>query len=295
MTIRHLRIFQAVCEYGTTTAAASALHLSQPSVSTAIKEMEESYGVAFFDRIGNRLCLTSAGEKLLQYAIQLLSLFDQMEDEIRSADTHSVLRVGSSITIASCRLPGLIKSMKSRYPQLQAEVWVGNSSEVSQKVLENQLDIGMIESMPNDENLFGQQFSHDELVFLCSPDNPLAQKTDISPSMLTDKQFLLREDGSAARELVEAMLMSATGVEPHIVWKSSSNQVIVKAAKAGLGIAVLPNILVQHEIEKGELSAFTVAGISPKRPYYIIRHKHKNMTVPMKELWSSCVDGKDGD
>lgn len=293
MTIRHLRIFQAVCENGTTTAAASALHLSQPSISTAIKEMEESYGVVFFDRIGNRLCLTSTGEKLLQYAAQLLSLFEQMENEIKSAETHSVLRVGSSITIASCRLPGLIKNLKSRYPQLRTEVWVGNSGEVSQRVIDNQLDIGMIESVPNDENLFGEQFSHDELVFLCSPENPLAHKTDVAPSVLADKPFLLREDGSAARELVAALLMSATGVEPHIVWKSSSNQVIVKAAKAGLGIAVLPNILVQHEVRKGELSTFTVAGISPKRPYYIIRHKHKHMTAPMKELWSSCVDDKD--
>ena len=102
MTLRHIRIFLAVCENGNnTTRAARALYLAQPAVSRAVAELEEYYGVRLFDRIGRRLYLTEAGRRMWEYAVHICGLFDDLEKGLRGWDEQGVLRVGASITIGS--------------------------------------------------------------------------------------------------------------------------------------------------------------------------------------------------
>lgn len=98
MTLRHIRIFLAVCENGNnTTRAARALYLAQPAVSRAVAELEEYYGVRLFDRIGRRLYLTEAGRRMWEYAVHICGLFDDLEKGLRGWDEQGVLRVGASI------------------------------------------------------------------------------------------------------------------------------------------------------------------------------------------------------
>ena len=100
MTIRHMIIFRTVCENGyNSTKAAEVLHMTQPAVSLAIKELEQYYGVHLFDRIGRRLQITDAGQHFLQYAIHISDLFSDMETRLRDWDSKGVLRIGASITI----------------------------------------------------------------------------------------------------------------------------------------------------------------------------------------------------
>lgn len=111
MTLRHMIIFRAVCENGyNSTKAASALHITQPAVSLAIKEIEQYYGVQLFDRIGRRLQITSAGQHFLQYAIHISDLFSDMETGFRDWDSKGIIRIGASITIGSQFLPNYVKS-----------------------------------------------------------------------------------------------------------------------------------------------------------------------------------------
>ena len=109
MTLRHLRIFTAVCETGSMTAASERLFIAQPSISLAISEMEEYYGVKLFDRISRKLYLTDSGRRALQYARHIIDLMDEMEQGMKNADTVGRRRVGTSITIGSYLLPGYVK------------------------------------------------------------------------------------------------------------------------------------------------------------------------------------------
>ena len=101
MTIRHMKIFVAVCRQGSVTGAAQALYLAQPSVSLAIRELEEYYGVRLFDRISRRMQLTQEGRQMFSYASHIVSLFDEMEQSIKNWDSLGTLRVGSSISFSS--------------------------------------------------------------------------------------------------------------------------------------------------------------------------------------------------
>ena len=106
MTIRHLKIFLSVCENSFhTTKAAEELHMTQPAVSLAIKELEQHYGVILFDRIGRRLKITEAGQRLMEYSSHIISLFDDMEKGMKDWDSFGIIRIGASITIGSQFLP----------------------------------------------------------------------------------------------------------------------------------------------------------------------------------------------
>ena len=128
MTIRHINIFLAVCEAGeNTTKAAELLHMSQPAVSLAIRELEDYYGVALFDRIGRRLCITEAGKRFWEYASHISTMFDDMEKTLRDWGHLGVLRVGASITVGSRFLPGYVKTFLSQHPGLEIRAQIAST------------------------------------------------------------------------------------------------------------------------------------------------------------------------
>ena len=287
MTLRHLRIFLAVCQEGSTTAAAEKLYIAQPTVSVAIRELEEDYNIKLFDRIGRRLFLTHAGEQMRSYAQHIVSLLDEMEDRSRDWEETGTLRLGSSITIATVLLPGLVKELQERYSKLRVEVMVWNSDTVEAALLNNEIDMGFIEGECHSSKLTDILMGGDELVFLCPPGHPFAGKT-VSADALAGEDFLFREKGSAGRDLVESTL-KARGVEVHPIWQSISTQTLLSAVGQGLGLAVLPLSLTEPALWAGTVSRFQVEGIQVKRRYRLLYHQNKYLTRPMEELMRLCA------
>ena len=146
MTIRHLKIFLSVCRSSfNTTKAAEELHMTQPAVSLAIKELEQYYGVALFDRFGKRLKITTAGQRFYEYSTHILSLFDDMEKGMKNWDSFGIIRIGASITIGSQFLPNYVKAFYRRYPGTHIKATIGPSEQLEQKILSNELDFALIE------------------------------------------------------------------------------------------------------------------------------------------------------
>lgn len=131
MTLRHFRIFVAVCKQGGITKAAESLYLAQPAVSLAVRELEEHYDVRLFDRIGRRLYLTEAGKEFLAYAERILALCDDLEKGARQWDEQSPLHIGSSMTIGTKLLPGLVRRFRQQYPAAKVTVEIKNSDRKS--------------------------------------------------------------------------------------------------------------------------------------------------------------------
>ena len=124
MTLRHMKILVAVYQKGSVTRAAEALHLSQPSVSLAIKELEDYYGVELFTRMGRRIVPTECGNAFYGYAVHLVSLMDELETQMRNWDTLGTVRIGATITIGTVLLPGLVKQFQEEFPELKVEIRV---------------------------------------------------------------------------------------------------------------------------------------------------------------------------
>ena len=283
VTLRHLNIFLCVCDEGSMTGAAKKLFMAQPSVSLAIREMEEYYGIKLFDRIAKHLYLTEQGKKMLDYARHISELSDQMEREMHSPQDAGTLRVGTSITIGTFLLPKYVKEMGKRYPDLRIEAVIENSEHIEQYVLKNAIDLGIIEGVAHSPSIESRYFPGDELLFICPPEHPFAGRADVSWEELAGETFLLREKGSAGREIFDG-LVAARELNVHLLWESASNQAILGGVAAGLGLSLLPDSITRRERESGCVAGFCVQDTRLTRRFCVIRHKNKYLSKGAKEL-----------
>ena len=288
MTLRHMIIFVAVYEAGSITKAATALHLAQPSVSQAIKELENYYGIGLFDRIGRGIRPTESGKAFYNYALHIVSLFNEMEQTIKNWDSMGILRIGASITIGTHILPLIIKSYEQQYPNLEIKVIVKQSASIEQLILENKIDIALIEAQPEQTDNVSVPFMEEERCAIEPPNHPLLINGEITLADMAQYPFLMREPGSAGRQILEAYFeLQDIHIQP--LWESTSTQAIVKAVSVGLGVAVLPYLLVQKDIKAGNVCQVTLT--QPlKRHLNIIYHKNKFLTENMKAFIALCKD-----
>ena len=290
MTIRHMIIFRTVCENGyNSTKAAEVLHMTQPAVSLAIKELEQYYGVHLFDRIGRRLQITDAGQHFLQYAIHISDLFSDMETRLRDWDSKGVLRIGASITIGSQFLPNYVKAFSELCPELDVRVTVEQSERLEQKILANELDCALIEGIAHDPNIVSEAYMVDHLSVICGTDIGWTQGQVISIEDFQRQRFLLREKGSGTREVFNRVVEQA-GIHITPVWEAMSTTALVNAAINGLGIAVLPHRMILPALRQGLICTVKVEGLSFSRNFHIIHHKDKFLTTSAKRFITLCRD-----
>lgn len=283
MTLRHMKILIGVCDNGSITKAAEKLYLAQPSVSCAIKELENHFGIKIFDRISRKLYLTKEGESLLNYARHITDLFAEAEQHMKNHDNTGILRLGSSITIGTCYLPGIVNTFSQFYPGIEVHVLISSSDIIERKLLRNELDLALIEGVAHSDYVVSEAFFHDHLVFVCSPSHPFSGRNDIAPLALKNEHFLLRETGSGTRELVaSALLTFEFSVNPF--WESTSTAALASAVEYDLGISVLPYELVKERILSGRVSLFHVEGIDLSRSFCILYHKNKYITPAMEKM-----------
>lgn len=288
MTIRHLKIFLSVCKSNfNTTKAAETLHMTQPAVSLAIRELEEYYGVVLFDRIGRRLKITESGQRFYEYSAHIISLFDDMEKGMRDWDAFGVIRIGASITIGSQFLPNYVKAFYNRYPGTKIKAAIGPSEQLEQKILNNELDFALIEGISHVPSFISEEYMEDSLTVICPAAGSFYPGQQISIEEFCRQNFLLREHGSGTRETFERAIESA-GFSVTPMWEAMSTTALVNAVINGLGIAVLPHRMVTGPIERGLVNAVHVKGLSFKRKFHIVYHKEKFLTSSAKAFMDLC-------
>lgn len=288
MTIRHIRIFLAVCAQGcNTTRAAESLHMTQPAVSLAIHELEEYYGMRLFDRIGRRLMLTEPGRRFLEYASHVASLFDEMERQLRDWDHLGLLRVGASITIGAQFLPSYVKTFTQLHPGVRIQASVESSEQLERRLLENTLDFALMEGVVHSDSLVSEEYLEDHLAIICAADGPFHHGQELTLEEFTRQSFLLRERGSGTREEFDRVLETA-GVSVRPLWEAMSTTALVNAVICGLGIAVLPYRMVIGPLERGLVVAIRVKGLSFRRCFRIVWHKNKFLSPLAKSFLELC-------
>lgn len=288
MTIRHMVIFRSVCENGyNSTKAAEVLHMTQPAVSLAIKELEQYYGVHLFDRIGRRLQITDAGQHFLQYAIHISDLFSDMETVLRDWDSKGILRIGASITIGSQFLPSYVKAFSKICPGIDVRVTVEQTERLEQKILANELDCALIEGVAHDTNIVSEAYMEDHLSVICGADKGWTQGQNITIEEFEKQRFLLREKGSGTRDVFDRIIAQA-GIHVVPAWEAMSTTALVNATINGLGISVLPHRIVLPALKQGLLCTVKVQDLIFSRNFYIIYHKDKFLTASAKQFISLC-------
>lgn len=290
MTIRHLRIFATVAREGSMNRAAARLYLSQPTVSKAVKELEEYYGVRLFERLSQRLYITREGERLLPYACQALEAFDRMERAMGQPQRPQELRVGCSVTVGTALINPLLDRAGPELAKCRVMVEVNNTAAVEKMVLTNQVDLGLVEGTTDQPDLVHLPILTDRLVLVCTPHHPLAGKGPLKLADLEGWELISREQGSVDRNQFEQLLRQE-GIRMIRSWNCTNTEAIKKGVAAGRGVAVLSTLMVQEELDRGELVVLEVEQLPILRPVEAIYHKDKFLTPPMEALLAVCREG----
>ena len=274
MTIRHLKIFTTVADLGGMSKAAKELHITQPSISQAIAELEKYYGVKLFERLSQKIYLTKEGELMLSFSRHILDSFEQMEAAMNQAVEKSSLRIGCSVSVGTCLIEEILDEAKERIPQCQISVIVANSSEIEQLILTNEVDVGIVEGILKNKDLVITPVCEDELVLVCNMNHPLAKETMVTLDMLQGQDYASRESGSAERNQYEKLFEDA-GLQLNRVFCSTNTEAIKNAVIHGRGIAVFSRRMVKQEVEHGEMVVIPVRNVAVKRNIDFVMHKNK--------------------
>ncbi|MBS5149688.1 MAG: LysR family transcriptional regulator [Butyricicoccus pullicaecorum] len=287
MTLHHLRVFAMVCQYKTMHAAAEKLNLSQPAISKIIADLEKYYDIQLFERINHRLYVTPMGETVHGYAMQILEMVQNMEDEINIQGKHKHIRIGASVSVGTCLLPPIIQKLQQN--QITYEVTIHNTSKIEQMVNEYMLDLALVEGQVDNPNLIAKPVREDELVLVVRAAHPLACKRQVVYADLEQYPFITREDGSSRRNQLELHLQQE-GVRIMTNYSCSSVEAIKQALLYTDGISVLSEMMIGQEIRKGVLTILPLANMQFKRSIRLIYHKNKYISEAMKAFLAALED-----
>jgi DNA-binding transcriptional LysR family regulator len=289
MADRRLQVFHTVARLLSFTKAAETLHMTQPAVTFQIRQLEEHFNTRLFDRTHNRISLTVAGQRVYEYADRILALYGEMDSRVRelTGDVSGILIIGASTTIAEYVLPGLLGEFQSRYKDVNVRLSVSNSLGVVHMVENNTVDVGIVESPVTNKNLAVEVCWHDELMFICPPNHPLAKLGTITPQEIVSLPFLCREEGSGTREVINEYL-EQNKVSPHdlnLCMEFGSPEAIKSAVEAGLGVSIVSRATVGKELKLKTLVALPLNPVL-KRPFSFVHQRQKFRLRAVDEFMS---------
>lgn len=281
-----LKIFCTVTRSQSFSKAAKLLHMSQPAVSTQIKNLEEYYEGQLFERTPHGVILTKAGEVFYSYAERILDLYDEMEQQLEGVlqrKSHQII-VGASTTIGNVSLPCSIYLFKEEYPEVSIRLEIANSDEVLRKVMANEVDIAVIEGYHESPELNAIPVTSDELVLIVPQHSQ--DEGSISLEKFLKKPLILREDGSGTRKILAAALTQRGHSinDLNVITEMTTIDAIKSAVEAGLGEAIVPRLAVRKEAYLGSLKVLTIQGMDMPLDFNIIYPVHKSLSTAAKRF-----------
>jgi DNA-binding transcriptional LysR family regulator len=241
MEIRHLQYIAAIVRCNSFTKAAEALHITQPTISKMIKNLENELNLEVFDRGGKHIKLTAAGKAIYDYAVPILALFDNLQTEINDLTylKKGSIRIGLPPMAGSSFFPSVLKSFQDKYPSIAIKLIEDGAKKVEEHVADGTLDVGVV-LWPVDETLFDSfQLVSDRLKILLHPSHPLATSKQITLNELANEKFILFNSDFALHDRIINECQTI-GFEPQIVYESSQWDFIGEMVAENLGIAMLP-------------------------------------------------------
>lgn len=251
LTLRQLRLFEAIARLGTLTKAASEQAISQSAASQALKELESGLGYGLFHRVGRELVLSEAAQAVLPRVQQLLALADGLGDPSGAA-MGGPLRLAASVTIASYLLPWQLARFLDRHPAVTPEVRITNTAGVIRELEQGWAHLGLIEGPAQHRQLQLIPWRTDRLVVFCHPAHPWAGRGLVNTTDLAQARWILREEGSGTRKVLEAAARQQD-LPLRVALALNRQEAIKQSVKAGLGLGCLSELSVAQEVARGEL------------------------------------------
>jgi DNA-binding transcriptional LysR family regulator len=279
MDLGQLEAFVQVANHHSFSKAAEALYLTQPSVSARIQGLERDLGEQLFERDGRGVRLTEVGTCFLPYARRALKTLQDGRDALEGVRSLEVgtLRVGSVVTVGTYVLPGILKEFCSRYPKLEVSVRTGPSDQVVQMVLADEVQLALARTVAHPD-VEAVPVYEDDVVLVTAPQHSLAATGRAEIEDLAREPLIIFSRGSGYYALVQAALRQA-GVVARTAMEMDSMEATKKMVEKGLGIAMLPRVSAERELEQGMLVEIKVNGMTmPKREISAIYRRNRRLS-----------------
>ena len=278
-TLHQLRVFETVARHGSFTKAAEELYITQPTVSSQVKQLTQAVGLPLFEQIGKQLYLTEAGREL---SATCHDIFEKLENfQMKVADLKGMkqgqLRL-AVVTTAKYFVPRLLGSFCQKYPGIDISLQVNNHQELTRRMQDNQDDLYILSQPPEDLDLCAEPFLDNPLVVVARHDHPLAKQKNIAIKQLRGEAFIMREPGSGTRQAVQRLL-DKHKVKVHVRLELGSNEAIKHAIAGGLGISVLSKHTLVLESLSKELTILDVQHFPIRRRWYAVYLGGKHLSV----------------
>jgi len=258
-------------------------------VTAQIQALEAELGVPLFERLGRRVALSMAGRRLLPYAEQLLRLAEEARAAVPDIrEPGGTLTVGAPESQCAYRLPPVLSRFRSHFPKVQLVFRPGSDTELPHLVSEGKVDVGILWAPPaHMPNVIVEPLSREPLLVLTHPSHRLAKLSRVFPGQLQGETLLLTESDSIYRELFQQTLMDAE-VRTSSVLEFTSVEAIKQCAMAGMGIAFLPAITVEHELAHGRLAALRWSAGAYGLTTQMAWHRDKWLSPALREFFDLC-------
>ena len=286
-TIRQLQIFLAVAKHQNISKAAQSLHMSQSAASEALLNLEHMYEVSLFDRVSNKLALNAIGHTLRREAENLIAHCQSFEEKLLDHTDVGHIKVGASFTIGNHLATRYLAGYLANYPEADVQLDIANTPDVVARVLNFDVDVGMIEGEVHHRELELIPWREDELIVFCAADHPLARKKTLTNRDIKEALWILREPDSGARHTFDRAL---AGLIPdiNIYLELRHNEAIKNAVESGLGIGCLSQIVLKKNFANGDLVPLTLPRRNMRRTFYFALAKKRFRLESVKSWMETC-------
>ena len=277
ITFKQLRIFLAVFDAGSVSAAAKSTHVTQPTVSMQLKEISNAVGLPLYEVISKKIYFTDAGKELASTAREMLNAWSNFEQSIDAAKglTRGNLKI-AVVSTAKYFMPRLIGQFCKKYPDIDISLEILNRDGVLMRMRENLDDLYIMSQPPTDMDLIDDIFLHNPLVPIAAYSHPLTKKTSVPLNSFLDQRFILREKGSGTRMTIDKYFKTQK-FRPDIRMELGSNEAIKEAVAGGLGIGVVSkHALHGHQKEHG-VAIINVKGFPIMSHWHIVHPAKKHL------------------
>lgn len=280
MDLWQLNIFCKVVELKGFSNAGDAIHLSQPTISSHIKDLENYFECQLLDRLGKKTVPTKAGELLYHYAQKILALRD--ETEAAMAEFHGKIKgrlvIGGSTIPGGYILPKCIGAFTRSYPEVTISLTIGDTEQIIQDVLSGSLEFGIVGAKTSNKKIFQEKLIEDDMRLIVYSDHRWANEKHINSDMMFKEPFIVREHGSGTLTSIKLSLKEKgySSENLNIVAELGSTEAVIQGVKSKVGISILSTIAVAEELKAGTLKALTINKLNLKRSFYLITHKQRS-------------------
>lgn len=270
MDFGQIEAFVQVAAHRSFSRAAEMLQLTQPSITARIQALERALGEDLFERGGRGVRLTDAGQAFLPYAERILQTLREGRDaveEVRNVHLGS-LHLGSALTISTYVLPKILRTFSRRYPGVRISIRTGRSEQVLNMLLADEVQAALVRSLHHPD-IEAVHLYDDEIVLVANPNHPIAGGS-ITIEEVAAQPLIFFDRGSSYYGLTHSFFRQA-GVIPNVAMELDSLEATKRMVEQGLGIALVPLVTIERELELGTLKRVEIVNSPPlKRPISLI-------------------------